>query len=532
MAVTSSQGQLFPDLIQQPSHPQPKDAPAESSQPSLHAVENPDKPCFPAGKPPLWLCIELPRLPLQAAMATMANRHQPIAIIEHIAGQDCIVNLTRAAKRCGVSEGMRLSQAYALAPQLQSLARDIQAEQSTLWQIAEIAYQFSAQVGVWDNSSVLLELGRSLRWLESNHLLRKLRKALAQSGWVARLGIAPSAVAARLLSKREQHALDHHQAIAALRDRPLNQLPFTTTQQRAMRSCGLKQLGDLLRLESRGVRRRFGHDVAKFLASLQSATLPANSPSWRPYHPPQQFRKNLTLPAPSCNTELVKIAACRLLDLLHTFLLRHDKALISARLILELDQNQAAVPIKLGLRRPSTELPYLQLVLTEKLDRLQLAAPVVEVELISEQLSDYSAQQIGLLEAANDGRSDIAVWFDQLTARLGDQHVLQIQPIADHRPERSWKWQSIGRLVIDPSTYEQRPRPAWLLPKPTAITNTQLSKMAFLAGPERFESGWWDGRDCRRDYFVVRDCEQRKLWIFRDLDSAAEARWFVHGMFG
>ncbi|HJS39615.1 MAG TPA: DNA polymerase Y family protein, partial [Burkholderiales bacterium] len=46
-----------------------------------------------------------------------------------------------------------------------------------------------------------------------------------------------------------------------------------------------------------------------------------------------------------------------------------------------------------------------------------------------------------------------------------------------------------------------------------------------LAGPERIESGWWDGGDVRRDYYVA-ECEGALGWIFRACDG-----WFLHGLF-
>ena len=48
-------------------------------------------------------------------------------------------------------------------------------------------------------------------------------------------------------------------------------------------------------------------------------------------------------------------------------------------------------------------------------------------------------------------------------------------------------------------------------------------------GPERIESGWWEGRDVRRDYFVARTARGQTLWIYRQRD--ADRAWYVHGIF-
>jgi protein ImuB len=62
-----------------------------------------------------------------------------------------------------------------------------------------------------------------------------------------------------------------------------------------------------------------------------------------------------------------------------------------------------------------------------------------------------------------------------------------------------------------------------LLPEPLAITAPQ----AVLSGPERVESGWWDGGDVARDYYLVRGSDGARQWVFQDLRSH---QWFLHGL--
>jgi len=50
-----------------------------------------------------------------------------------------------------------------------------------------------------------------------------------------------------------------------------------------------------------------------------------------------------------------------------------------------------------------------------------------------------------------------------------------------------------------------------------------------LTGPERIESGWWDGHDVMRDYFVAANPSDALLWIYRERSEGA--RWFLHGFF-
>jgi protein ImuB len=67
------------------------------------------------------------------------------------------------------------------------------------------------------------------------------------------------------------------------------------------------------------------------------------------------------------------------------------------------------------------------------------------------------------------------------------------------------------------------PRPVWLLQEPLP-----LSKPDILQGPERIESGWWDGKGVARDYYIARRHHGAKLWVFQERHSK---RWYLHGVF-
>ena len=69
-------------------------------------------------------------------------------------------------------------------------------------------------------------------------------------------------------------------------------------------------------------------------------------------------------------------------------------------------------------------------------------------------------------------------------------------------------------------------RPLWLFQQPRRCA---IEDYRVLAGPERIESGWWDGHDCRRDYFVVRDSGGSTLWAYREYKP--EPGWYLQGLF-
>ncbi|MDP5344079.1 MAG: hypothetical protein NWR98_05775, partial [Litorivicinaceae bacterium] len=49
-----------------------------------------------------------------------------------------------------------------------------------------------------------------------------------------------------------------------------------------------------------------------------------------------------------------------------------------------------------------------------------------------------------------------------------------------------------------------------------------------LCGPERLETGWWDGQPARRQYWITRTEDQRHAWVYQD---AIDRQWWLSGWF-
>ena len=137
------------------------------------------------------------------------------------------------------------------------------------------------------------------------------------------------------------------------------------------------------------------------------------------------------------------------------------------------------------------------------------------------------------------GRDTAPRLVERLRARLGDEAVYGVCPVPEHRPEAAWqRVQSVPagaprvpRTAADTATPEM-PRPIWLLHEPVRLHAVDAERLrrssALLEGPERIESGWWDGKDVARDYYAVRQAGGTRLWVFQDRRSR---RWYVHGVF-
>jgi protein ImuB len=77
------------------------------------------------------------------------------------------------------------------------------------------------------------------------------------------------------------------------------------------------------------------------------------------------------------------------------------------------------------------------------------------------------------------------------------------------------------------------PRPVWLLDEPVMLcaADPGLLHEAGLSleeGPERIESGWWDGKGVARDYYIARQMHGARWWIFQERQTRG---WYLHGVF-
>ena len=78
-------------------------------------------------------------------------------------------------------------------------------------------------------------------------------------------------------------------------------------------------------------------------------------------------------------------------------------------------------------------------------------------------------------------------------------------------------------------------RPLWLLPAPQPLDESggkprRQGPLHLSGDAERIETGWWDGGDIGRDYYMACDIHGVQLWIFRE--RMVPHRWFLHGVFG
>jgi protein ImuB len=282
------------------------------------------------------------------------------------------------------------------------------------------------------------------------------------------------------------------------------------------RSLGVNTVGELLQLPREGLAQRCGAHVAGDLERALG-TLPEPRSF---FAPPPRFAAGLELPAPVIHAEALLFGARRLLVQLEGLLTARQAGIRGFALKLTHADAPESI-VQVGLASLARDAERLAQLLRERLGSLTLAEPVEAMRLEAGDFASLPGRSGGMFGDAAGEAEDWARLAERLRARLGHDAVCGLTTHPDHRPEHAWRRVEPGEW--DPHEFEAPgPRPAWLL-EPRKLNEGEF---AALAGPERIESGWWDGDEAKRDYFVARLPNASLAWVYREADE-----WYLHGLF-
>jgi protein ImuB len=572
----------------------------------------------------LWIALHLPALSLESFAATQTGGSALALIDRHR-----IVDADAAARALGIRAGLSRATALALAPDLvlgaACAARDAQALQA----VAHAALAFTPAVCIDGGEAcgadasphtVLLEVQPCLRCFGGlTRLIDQLRAALAPLGHAVRLATAPTAQGAALLARWRDDAVQgpHSRDLAALRDlldtAPVYLLGPGRAHWDALQGMGLQTLADLRQLPRSGLARRFG---AALLTDLDRARGDAPDPR-RWVELPTVFDQRIELFARADRSEQLLTGARMLLARLVAWAQARHARIGRFTLVMHHEvrhradaDTPAATTLEIAVAQPSADLGHLQMLLAERLARLALPAPTLDLGLRCDALVAGAAPNAELFPTRASEREGLGRLIERLQARLGRDGVQRIELVDDHRPGFATRLRPADAALVDrhpapvavaasstagaaagaatgvavaavrrrgargsaappPATGRadrgagpaaRRPteaapgpapppaagallpltRPIWLLPEPLPLPERGSRPLLdgrplqLLAGPERIESGWWDGALAARDYFIACDDDGVVVWIGRERLPLADAGsgWFLHGRFG
>jgi protein ImuB len=418
------------------------------------------------------------------------------------------------------------------------------------------AQTFTSFVSIEPPNALLLEIKSSLKLfgpLERLHA--NIDACWRRLALPAHSATAPSTLAALWLARGSQSHAGTATASTALQIEDLGMLPgylaklpiactaWDIERLQTLRAMGVTRMGDLLRLPRAGLARRLG------VATVQDLdiALGRQCAPRRAFVPRERFRARCDFETEIETVAYLEIALEPLIARCAQFLRERQAGVQALRLKLR-HRAGPATCVHLGLASITSERRRLTDVLVHKLGRLELEAPVRGMELISGSLQPLSAASLDVFAGltGTGGRDTAPQLVERLRARLGEDAVYGIASIPEHRPEAAWRRVHDLPLICASRGGEKladhgMPRPVWLLDAPLSLS----SGLILEQGPERIESGWWDGRGVARDYYVARrtpaeapdargpsmgarQLQGAKLWVFQERQSK---RWYLHGVF-
>lgn len=447
--------------------------------------------------------------------------------------------LTPPAAALGIRPGMRRAGATALAPHAILLDRDPAAESAAREGAALALLQYTPEVALGEQDSLLLNVGASLRMFGGPRALaRRIAGTLRTLGLQARLGMAPTAGGAWLLARRTDGGPRHALAAARLRRRldtlPCALLPQAQPHLDWLHGIGCRDFGFLRRLPRAGLQRRCGPALLKTLDAAYGDAPQAHA--W--IVPPAAFKRRYELIERIEHTDAVLAVARILVEQMSGWLVARQRAVPGLTLALEHERGRHARPpslLALTLAEPAWQPAHLLGLLRERLGRMTLQAPVIAVVLDAPHTVPQPAANTTLFPEPAQVASERARLLDILTARLGADRVLRASPVADHRPEVANRWTPAQEASGASPAAPVLDRPFWLVqpPQPLQVRRNRPvhgTPLTLVRGPERIESGWWDEAVAVRDYFVAEDAHAARYWIYRER-GVTDARWYLHGLY-
>lgn len=529
----------------------------------------------------LWIALYLPELPLQLAL-----RAQPVSKSERVTeseiqqpaspqplvvstGPDSrpvVQSANDAAQAVGIDVGISIASARALTLKGQTLrivVRHLGDEQEAVNNLAGWAGQFTPSVSVKNAEGLLLEVSSTLRLHQGlAMLLGKIRRGIKELGYRAVMGVAPTPLAAWLFAKARYQGLDvrvcqnESELASRVANLPMVLLDWPDAIISTLSSLGIKRIADCLALPPDGFTKRFGReqwfDLQRLLGRL---------PDPRQYYvPPDTYQARAEFGFENNDAMALLIPLTRLLSEMEGFLRGRGVGVLDYAVTLH-HAHRSKTHILIRIAKVERQTDRLAALAREHLMNLALSDTVTALSIQVERLQPYQEASESWLP---DPRQQPDSWFrllDKLTARLGADNVVQLQAVEDHRPEQSWTARaanisanaalrkhttaaakkavgeaSIKSQPLTPST----PRPLFLLNTPRKLLLEQgqprcHGAIHLISGPERIESGWWDGRPAARDYFVGRNPHGETMWLFVNhastRDNGVQLDWYLHGYF-
>lgn len=462
-----------------------------------------------------WIYLHFPTLQLDGLFAE--QKELPLAIVD--SKRFKVVQRNLVAQEQGIELDMGLGSASALCHQLQVHPYDESVEQQSLFNIAQWLYVVTSDICLFPPQGILLKVtdmlslygGLEAYWQRiSNHLNTLGFQYYYSIGFSPYSAMLLAKSNAKLLSLEKEHITQAIQSFPLI----ATELEFKKVEQ--LQRVGIQTLRDLLAIPMQEVARRFDIDLVNYIGRLMGQFKhPIDF-----YHPPECFESYQELLFDIENIQWLEKPLSKLLHKLELFLTQRNQVGYELELVLhQRDKEDSSIQFY------SASGDYFAdrwMVLCQlSLESIKLEAPVQGLTLRMVRGGELESTSSDLFNGIQGEQTELEL-IGMLQAKLGKAQVRKVAHSHDPRPEKA-TFLCDPTLPIPRTTSGHKLRPSFMLPYPEPLTD----KISLIQGPERFVTGWWDGDDMTRDYFIAQSNQGRWLWVFRNQDK----QWFVHGLF-
>ncbi|MGV3483155.1 MAG: Y-family DNA polymerase [Planctomycetaceae bacterium] len=363
---------------------------------------------------------------------------------------------------------------------------------------------------------------------------------------------------------------------------PTRALRLDTQTAYQLDRLGLHRIIDVLALPRDGLATRLGSDLLRRLDEITGKT-----PQTLALHRPAVEESAVCeLEYPTSDRCILEHRLRLLVDRLSTSLAARRRGALRLACRLEMTQHSPDV-LEIGLFIPTTDTEHLSRLLIGAIERYRLPSMVQRITLevtLGGPLQPYQPMLFGDdCLSQIDTRRTLARMIETLAGRLGRDAVVGIEMSRNPLPEAACRLRPLagesrsilslgkptasrvsrrkssalnsefksprqsnlspaaGPLVSDPL---RRPLRIFAPPQPLEVIamgnegvpqqirfKDRVYQVTRHWGPERIETGWWDGPQIRRDYYRIEIDNGNWWWIFCQLRNVAPTIWKLHGQF-
>ena len=464
----------------------------------------------------------------------------PVAIIRESGSE--VEDCNHIARQQGVEKQMLLSTAFCLSPKLKVETIQPERMHQAQMRVARIGYLFSAWVGLEPPDGLYLEVA-SMQSLFGGlaplrqHILDKFKRA----HYTVVLAAAPFPKSARLLARSGAPVcITETRLPEVLKQISVDNLSLSEKVLERIHKLGIKTLFELSELPASDVAYRIEASLGTYLAQITGRQ------PWLPA--PVKFKERFNLRV-ELEHEIETSPA--LIPLLSQAVKRYslflqNRCLASSTLtvfLIHRQQLDTVVPVQLA--SPDNRAEIWGYILRHTLEKVQLPEPVIAFALKGVKFEAVQSSSLCLFDGpsfSNESNPQKAKMqsslLNRLSARIGMHNLHFVAVAEDPRPEFQTAFISEASSMTG-SLAECPPNgsidstltfsPAWLLHTPKVVN---IRNYKVLYGPMRLDTGWWDQKAVRRDYYIAQELAKPQLaaalhWLYR----TDQNQWYLHGLF-